>query len=821
MAMLDAHSFPALRLPLATTAIVGVLLFGPAPGSFAAGDGGVVSEADKQSFRKAVGPFLGMYCTKCHGEEKQKGDLNFETLSIDMTNPEIGDIWNNVFAQVQFKEMPPSKSEEQPTAAHKTIFLEALDRQLDLHGRGFGLQEKLRLPEYANYLDHKTLFDGSVKEEAYTPARLWRQRPDIYAALWGNHYGRSPWLSVKIGSAGRMDARNVVKRGPQKGKAITTRYFQDSRFANPFYEFVHHAAGFTDYAMIQADQASLEALLTNSERMAEILTEGLPVTIVTEVKNKDSRHGNNHGGFVGGVETSRIERRGRVPVVFKKITDSDEAVSRADFDAALDVAFALFLRRDPETAERDHYWQDVFQKNVPLGNKMALQAALIYITLAPEFVYRMEIGMGTPDRHGRRMLSSQELVYAIHHAFVNTPAFGVDKIETVGVYTKDSEEVIKKTLTGGDPTHRPSGWLVEQMKAGQLKTKADVEVAVRKMLDAGYRNMSPNHNSPLSSVGNPRILQFFREYFGYHHAPSVFKDTDKFVGVEGFQQFDKGSANQLRYDTDSLVLHVLKDDKDVLRELLTTEKIFVTYWNGTNDPKNYTKGGGKELYARNHGLQAYNMDPFDYEYTSERGAKKALTPPAGQRFGILTQPSWLIAHSGNFDNDPVRRGKWIREKLLAGYVMDLPINVDAKVPDDEHRTLRERFEVVEEEECWRCHKKVNPLGMPFEAFNHVGRFRETEVGKPVDTTGKIAYAIDPELHGDVENLKEMISKIADSDLARQSFIRHVFRFWMGRNEVRRDSKTLVEMDRAYVESEGSFKELLVSLLTSDSFLYRK
>ena len=297
--MLDVHIFPVLRLPLATISIVGLLLFGSAPLALAVGES--VSEADQKAFREAAGPFLGKYCTKCHGEEKQKGDINFETLSIDMTNPEIGDLWNNVFAQVQFREMPPSKSQEQPTAAHKTIFLEALDRQLDLHGRGFGLKEKMRLPEYANYLDHKTLFDGSVKEEPYTPARLWRQRPDIYAALWGNHYGRSPWLSVKIGSAGRMNARNVVKRGPQKGKVITIRYFQDSRFANPFYEFVHHAAWFTDYAMIQADQASLEALLTNSERMAEILTEGLPVTIVTEVKNKDSRHGNNHGGFVGGV----------------------------------------------------------------------------------------------------------------------------------------------------------------------------------------------------------------------------------------------------------------------------------------------------------------------------------------------------------------------------------------------------------------------------------------------------------------------------------------------------------------------------------------
>ena len=228
---------------------------------------------------------------------------------------------------------------------------------------------------------------------------------------------------MKIGSAGRMNPRNVVKRGPHKGKVITTRYFNNSRYANPFYEFVHHASGFTDYATIQADQASLEALLANSEKMAEILTEGLMVKVVTEVKNKDSRHGNNHGGFVGGVETSSIERRGRIPKVFIKIVDSLDPVELSDFNDALDLAFQLFLRRFPEDKERSHYWEKVFQRNAPLGNKMALQSVLIYITLSPEFVYRMELGMGEPDEYGRRMLSPQELVYAIHYAFNDTPAF--------------------------------------------------------------------------------------------------------------------------------------------------------------------------------------------------------------------------------------------------------------------------------------------------------------------------------------------------------------------------------------------------------------
>ena len=63
--------------------------------------------------------------------------------------------------------------------------------------------------------------------------------------------------------------------------------------------------------------------------------------------------------------------------------------------------------------------------------------------------------------------------------------------------------------------------------------------------------------------------------------------------------------------------------------------------------------------------------------------------------------------------------------------------------------------------------------------------------------------------------------MARSERVRQSFVRHAFRYWMGRNETLDDSPTLIAADRAYVQHDGSFKELLVSLLTSDSFLMRK
>ncbi len=774
--------------------------------------------ATGNTFAKHTSTFLKKHCVSCHGADAQEAGLRFDAVPFDLGKGDTPKVWQRILEQVLFSEMPPKDSDEQPGTAERSRFVEQVEAELTRFGRGLSLDEKMMLPEYGNFVDHTLLFNGAITDKPYTPARLWRQRPDIYQRIWGKHYGRKHWYSVKIGGTQRKGDLYTVRRGPQKGKAISGRYFADERFANPFYEYVHHASGFTDYATIVADQASLESLLINAETMSEILTLGTKVTIVTEVKSKDSRHGNNHGGFVGGVETISLERRGLIPVAFKRVMETKDAVSKADFREALRIAFNLFLRREPTTEDVEHYWENVFVKNAELGNTMALQAVLIYVTISPEFVYRMEMGLGEKDEHGRRMLSPHELVYAVQYAFQNTPAFGVEEFETEEAYRKNSEPLIKKAMTEQNgATYARNGWLAEQMKAGGLKTREDVEKAVRQLLGGRSGNLNPNHNSPIESVKNPRILQFFREFFGYHTAQTVFKDVDKFAKQKDYAHFHNHTAVRLMYDTDALILHILEEDKNVLHELLTTNKVFVSYWDGSNRADQIKRKGNRTNYAATHDSQSYNLDPFEHEHP--RGT--AIEVPLEQRCGVLTQPSWLVAHSGNFDNDPVRRGKWIREKLLGGYIMDVPITVDAQIPDDETKTLRERFSVVHAESCWRCHIKMNPLGMPFEAFNHVGRFRTLEKNKPTDTSGEINFSDAERLDAKVANVREMMERLAKSPRVRQSFIRHMFRYWMGRNELLSDSQTLIAMDKSYVENEGSFEEALVTLLTSDSFLYRK
>ena len=267
------------------------------------------------------------------------------------------------------------------------------------------------------------------------------------------------------------------------------------------------------------------------------------------------------------------------------------------------------------------------------------------------------------------------------------------------------------------------------------------------------------------------------------------------------------------------------------------DAIPMAYWHKGNAT------GRTGQVMRGHEVTTYfNIDYRDWDYPTTQPAK------IPNRKGLLTHPAWLIAHSLNLETDPVRRGKWIREKLLAGTILDVPITVDAVIPEDPHKTLRQRLEKrTSDAYCWSCHQKMDPLGLAFESYDDFGRFRTHErleheenlitpkkkaprvdgiqlpVYKelPVNTSGVLDGTGVSSLDGQVSDALDMVERLAKSAKVRQSIIRHAFRYFLGRNELLSDSKTLIDADQAYVKSGGSFDAVIVSLLTSDSFIYRK
>lgn len=332
----------------------------------------------------------------------------------------------------------------------------------------------------------------------------------------------------------------------------------------------------------------------------------------------------------------------------------------------------------------------------------------------------------------------------------------------------------------------PDQNLKEAAEAGQLNNRKQVRQQVKRLLAD-------------EDASRPRVLRFFQEYFEYPRATEVFKDG---------RQANAIFANERVADADEFVNWILDEDRDVLKRLLTEDRFFVFH-------KGIPNREGPEKRARRDVLPDYGF-PGKWEWEKNQPVK----PLVGKRSGMLTHPAWLLAFSDNEKNQAIQRGRWIQMKLLGGTVPDTPIGVDAKLPDDPHLTLREKMqEVTTAEYCWRCHQKMDPLGLPLEQFDDFGRYRETELDRPVNTQGNIAVGVE-EVDGEVADPFEMLLRLAEAERVEQVFIRHAFRYFLGRNETLDDAPTLIDAHQAYRESGGSMNALITSLLTSDSFIYR-
>lgn len=113
----------------------------------------------------------------------------------------------------------------------------------------------------------------------------------------------------------------------------------------------------------------------------------------------------------------------------------------------------------------------------------------------------------------------------------------------------------------------------------------------------------------------------------------------------------------------------------------------------------------------------------------------------GRRGGLVTQASVLTVTSYPLRTSPVLRGKWLLGELMGQSVPPPPPNVpalDQSVPEQAATTLRARLEQHRANpECAACHAKMDPLGFGLENYDAIGRYRESDAGQPIDSSGTL------------------------------------------------------------------------------------
>ena len=737
---------------------------------------------------KSVIAFVDAHCMRCHGKEDPEGDISLHTLSPDPKSPKEIEIWKKIYEQLDSGQMPPRKA-KQPSPVDRRHAIASVKSTLKAGGVKFDELKELS-PSRGNWVDHDELFSGKAEGEAGTPSRVWRVSPESYKQFFTR-------LDRQFGEQLRLESIIPPWSLPRKWD-------------------------FTDYSSLhRLSGAEYEHHLRNCSMVAKKLVAG---AMRSQLKKL--------AGALGAGKSATPEQ----------------------LEAAVAETFEVLLRLPLDPAMLKSQSDNLAKLLQSLDGPLAGEQFLISVLCHPEVLYRIE----RPDGDVKRgLMPARHLARAISF-----------------------------TLTDREP----DAVLWQAAVEGKLTSGAEVRKQVERIL-----------NDP--AIPKPRELGFFQEYFGYTTAPDVAKCTATVNELQseigcGFQM---GFAGEFVRDTDRLVEWVLESDKDVLRTLLTTRKSFMR----GNSPKDYHKRVAAlvEQKKRNAERAAKEGKPFD-ETDFKKNLEKLLGEAKGQfqggaygmllaiygitspdpkrwsdfvsnqhgrpiliakprtpaldfdewlagkpydahpeeRMGILTQASWLVSMSANFDNHAIHRGRWIRERLLGGRILEVPITVNAMLPNEPHHGLRDRMRVTREEYCWKCHKTVDPLGLPFEQFDHIGRYRTAEIvvdkektdkdmaknaqsrrtmtTNSFDTTGAITESGDPKLDGPVKGPFELIEKLARSERVEQVFVRHVFRYFLGRNETLADGPTLVAAHKAYRDSGGSLKALLVSLLSSESFLYR-
>ena len=199
------------------------------------------------------------------------------------------------------------------------------------------------------------------------------------------------------------------------------------------------------------------------------------------------------------------------------------------------------------------------------------------------------------------------------------------------------------------------------------------------------------------------------------------------------------------------------------------------------------------------------------------GWRKVGKARAAGRGGILAMATTLAKHSGASRTSPILRGNWVSETLLGERSPKPPKGVpplpDAAPIDLSERAMIERH--TADAACAKCHARIDPYGFALEAFDAIGRHRETgSDGAAIDTE---ATVFDGAKIDGIDGLRDYIVNTRRDAFVRQ-FCKKLLGYALGRSTRLSDEPLLDEMGLALEEGGYRFSVAVRCILQSRQFL---
>ena len=783
---------------------------------------------DPAGLEKTVKPFFTEHCNKCHGEKKQKGDLRVDNLAIDFDSPKIMGHWEEIMNRINSGDMPPD-DEDRPkpedisrVADWITGQLQEADSARNASGGERVSFRKLSREEYANTIRDLLGVTFDVTDPTGLP-----EDPDWQGfQRIGSVLTLSPAHVEKYLGAAEMVLNEALSLGPQPKREVIHWSPFDIRGWKGF-EKEYQARGIADKVRVDLvpnngalDDRSVK-IKTAGDYLVRIKASGLapegkaarlrlyagdisrllfeqdidapedkPVTIEFRTHLPAGDHPIRIVNAVAGPNPE--DRRSRSSDTRNAFTSLQTRVpwqiKFTDDDGKPIVPFILLDYIEWEGPIVDSWPTAAHQRIFFRGEKATKDAA-----------YAREILTHFAERAWRRPVKDAEMDRLVAL---------VEKAQKLG----DDFETSVKTGLIAVLCSKSFLYLVEGSIADPSPKLTDWELASRLSYFL-WSSMPDDRLFDLARAGKLHETETLRSEVRRMLAdPKAEEFAESFprqwLQLRRVGMFPPDKVLYPEYDDyleKSMVGETLSFFHEVLTKNLSLREFLDSNWTMLN-----------QRLAAHYGIAQVGGEAM----------QRVALKPEDHRGGLLTQGAILSLTSDGTRHRPVHRGVWVLESIIGKPPPPPPANVPAlgtPAPNAKKTTVREKLEQHRADaNCAACHRKIDPLGIAFDNYDAIGRWRTVETvrdGTGADPTLNASGELpDGRKFSDGAELKKLL--VEDTERFASAFSAKLATYALRRGMTfsdRTELKHVVEKSKA---EDYHLASLIEGLVTSPLFQKR-
>jgi hypothetical protein len=199
---------------------------------------------------------------------------------------------------------------------------------------------------------------------------------------------------------------------------------------------------------------------------------------------------------------------------------------------------------------------------------------------------------------------------------------------------------------------------------------------------------------------------------------------------------------------------------------------------------------------------------------SAEAAASEFTPEvveSDRRAGVLTHPYMLSALAYHNNTSPIHRGVFVTRNVLGRSLRSPPVAIafeNDEFPAD--LTMRQKVtHLTQDASCLSCHTIINPLGFALEQFDAVGRWRETEGGRPIDTRSD--YETEDGEVTSVASPRDVAMLALQSPAAKRVFVAQLFQHLTKQSPASYGPNVLAELVDSFEQDQYHIQRLMVRI----------